>query len=584
MAVVGERGERVSLQGGLQGDGNGAAGGGAVIGGRYRLGERLGRGGMGVVWRATDELLGRPVAVKALSLETGVDPEGALREARAVAKIRHPHVIVVHDVVEHEGQLVIVMELVDGGSLADRLAGPGGPMAPEEAAGVGVALIDALSAAHARRVLHRDVKPANVLLDAGTGRVVLTDFGIASLPGAPTISETGVFAGTPEYSAPERIQGGAGGPESDLWSLGALLCAAVTGESPFRRDSIGAVAHAVVYEEIRPSARLGPLLPVVSGLLERDPQRRLGAVEARRMLAACAAGGGVADQETRAAAPAPPPPGYTPTAHAAHRPTAGGGDAGDAGVVVSGGQPRPPRPRLRGARVALVVAGAVAACAGAVTAGVLLDGRSAGGQSGAVGSAPAVPGQPAPTTPTPTPTPSTPPPSTPPPSAPTSPSVPPSSPAPVQPGGVPAGFVKVDDERGFTLNVPAGSQRSTDGERVFYITPDGAVRVGIRFGTIPPGGALGSMRDSDARGPANNPGYRDNKVRATTRKGLPAAFWEFTWNGFDPAGEGPRHTYDIAWEQNGRLWDVWVSAPTGRMKEARGIHDTAVDSFFAFDH
>ncbi len=571
-----------------------ANGGHAVIGGRYRLRERLGRGGMGVVWRATDELLGRSVAVKQLSLDAGVDPAGALREARAVAQIRHPHVIVVHDVVEHEGQPVIVMELVDGGSLADRLAGDGGTMSPREAAGVGLDLLDALSAGHAHGVLHRDVKPANVLLEAGTGRVVLTDFGIASLPGAPTISETGVFAGTPEYSAPERMQGGAGGPESDLWSLGALLCAAVTGESPFRRDSLGAVAHAVVYEEIRPSARLGPLLPVVSGLLERDPGRRLGAAEARRMLAACAAGGHVADAETRAAAAGASAVSYTPTEHVDRRPAEPVGERDGRGRDQGQGQgrgqgqdrdqDRDRRPRLRGARVALVVAGAVAACAGGVTAVTLLDGRTSGGSAGGpASSVPALPGptassgsspSPALASPTAVPTPTV--------------SVTVSVPVPVSPRlpqspADPAGYTRVSDERGFSVLVPQGATRSTDGERIFYITADGAVRVGIKIGPVPAGGAMGSMRASDARGPENNPGYRDNKVTATTRLGLPAAFWEFTWNGFTRA-EGARHTYDIGWEQNGLLYDVWVSAPTGRAKEARGIHDTAVNSFFPFDH
>ncbi|WP_256962267.1 serine/threonine-protein kinase, partial [Streptomyces sp. NRRL B-24572] len=204
-----------------------------LIGGRYRLGERLGQGGMGVVRRATDELLGRPVAVKTLALGSDADPAGALREARVVAQVRHPHVIVVHDVVEHQGQPALVMELVDGGSLADRLAA-GEVLSPRETARLGLDLLDALSAAHARNVLHRDVKPANVLLEKDTGRAVLTDFGIASLPGATTLSRTGVFIGTPEYTAPERMQGGDAGPASDLWSLGALLCAAATGTSPFR--------------------------------------------------------------------------------------------------------------------------------------------------------------------------------------------------------------------------------------------------------------------------------------------------------------------------------------------------------------
>ncbi|MFJ7258608.1 serine/threonine-protein kinase [Streptomyces globosus] len=586
-----DEGERVALE-------DGPDDGGTVIGGRYRLGGRLGRGGMGVVWRATDELLGRAVAVKALSLDAGADPAGALREARAVAKVRHPHVVVVHDVVEHEGRPVIVMELVDGGSLADRLAGPDGPMAPREAAAVGLALLDALTAAHALGVQHRDVKPANVLLEAGTGRAVLTDFGIASLPGATTISEAGAFAGTPEYAAPERMQGGAGGPASDLWSLGALLCAAVTGESPFRRDSIGAVLHAVVYEEVRPSQRLGPLLPVVRGLLERDPDRRLGAARARRMLVACAAGDGVADAATAdAAAVAAPGPGagadagpdpaagaaYTPTEHGGGRP---GAAPAPAAVREGGTEPRtrdgggpPARPRLRGARAALVVAGAVAACAGAVTAVALLDGRTQPPPAAAgTAAAPAAPGPSAaaPTAPPPpaaAPSPSA---TTAPAPATTTAAPPPSPPADARP--VPRGYVLVTDERGFSLAVPQGTRRSTDGERVFYTTADGAVRVGIRTGPVPAGGALGSMRAADARGPESNPGYRDNAVTPTTHDGLPAALWEFTWNGFT-AAEGPRHTYDICWEQAGTLHDVWVSAPTGRTKEARAVFDTAVDSY-----
>ncbi|MGW4856888.1 serine/threonine-protein kinase, partial [Streptomyces sp. NPDC004288] len=268
---------------------------------------------MGVVRRATDELLGRQVAVKTLALDSGADPADALREARVVAQVRHPHVIVVHDVVEHEGRPALVMELVEGGSLADRLA-EGRVLSPRETARLGLDLLDALTAAHARDVLHRDVKPANVLLEEDGGRAVLTDFGIASLPGATTLSRTGVFIGTPEYTAPERMRGGDAGPASDLWSLGAVLCAAATGTSPFRRDSIGAVLHAIVYEEVRPSSAMGPLVPVVRGLLERDPELRLGAAEARRMLAACAAG-----EDPPPAAPTPTvrdvvprPPGGTP--------------------------------------------------------------------------------------------------------------------------------------------------------------------------------------------------------------------------------------------------------------------------------
>ncbi|MFD0267205.1 hypothetical protein ACFVGY_11490 [Streptomyces sp. NPDC127106] len=161
--------------------------------------------------------------------------------------------------------------------------------------------------------------------------------------------------------------------------------------------------------------------------------------------------------------------------------------------------------------------------------------------------------------------------------------VPAQSPTPPRSGGVPAGYTKVQDLRGFSLAVPRGATRSTDGERTFYITADG-VRVGIKFGPVPPGGAMGSMLAADERGPVNNEGYRDNRVTATTHRGLPAAFWEFTWDGFSPIAEGPRHTYDLAWEQDGTLFDVWVSAPVGRAKAAKGIFDTAVDTFAASGH
>ncbi|WP_129294633.1 serine/threonine-protein kinase [Streptomyces lydicus] len=271
---------------------------GRLIGGRYRLEVRLGCGGMGTVWRATDELLARQVAVKELHLdeeagegdggaaarpEPRVQRERAVREARTVAGIKHPNVIVVHDVVEQDGRPWIVMELVEGPSLADRLQS-GGPVAPREAARIGVALLGALRAAHTRGVLHRDIKPANVLMESGTGRVVLTDFGIAQVPGVTTLTDTGSFVGSPEYTAPERMSGRGTGPEADLWSLGVLLCAALSGASPFHRDSLGGVLHAVVDEDIEFPEAARALRAVVEGLLERDPERRLGAAETERLL------------------------------------------------------------------------------------------------------------------------------------------------------------------------------------------------------------------------------------------------------------------------------------------------------------
>ncbi|MET9253380.1 serine/threonine-protein kinase [Streptomyces sp. NPDC003717] len=270
--------------------------GGRVLAGRYRLQERLGHGGMGIVWRATDQLLARQVAVKALPLDDTLSAaearrrrERTLREARAVAGLRHPHVIVVHDVVEEDAHAYMVMELVDGGSLADRLRAHG-PVDAREAARIGVALLGALRAAHAAGVLHRDVKPSNVLVGAD-GRVVLTDFGVAQVAGATTLTELGAFVGSPEYTAPERMSGAPAGPAADLWSLGVLLCAVLSGASPFERDSLGGVLRAVVTDAIRPPAEAGPILPVVRGLLQRDPERRVDAEEAERLLRAYLATG-----------------------------------------------------------------------------------------------------------------------------------------------------------------------------------------------------------------------------------------------------------------------------------------------------
>ncbi|MFI2430412.1 protein kinase [Streptomyces sp. NPDC018693] len=514
-----------------------------VIAGRYRLHERLGRGGMGIVWRATDELLGRRVAVKELVQDAGgSDTEArdrrdrSLREARAVAQLRHPHIVVVHDVVVEDERPYIVMELVDGGSLADRIA-ERGPVGADEAARIGLALLGALRAAHTAGVLHRDIKPANVLIESGTDRVVLTDFGIAQVAGATTLTETGSFVGSPEYTAPERMSGARTGPESDLWSLGALLCTALSGESPFRRDSLGGILHAVVFAEIRTPPQADPLLPVVRGLLERDPERRLDAVEAERLLRAF--------QDTGRTPPMPTE--YTPT----QRTQLPGPDAG-AVPPAAGREPR-------STRSVLVAAALVAAMAGAgVSAAALLLDRDGGAGGGTpTSSAPQTPGTstgPAPTV-TVTHTP-----------APTSSTVPPS------------GYRLADDPAGFTLAVPEEFMRSPQGERVFYLSPGGTFRLGIRVTDPEPGGPLAVMRRSDAEGPADNPGYRDGRVTGTTHRGRPAALWEFTWDGFSTA-EGPRHTYDLCWEEDGRLYDVWVSAPVGKVREAREYFDVAVGTF-----
>lgn len=531
-----------------------------VIAGRYRLGTRLGRGGMGVVWRATDELLGRQVAVKEIPLDvddTASEEEvrrqrdRALREARAVAQLRHPHIIVVHDVVEDDERPYIVMELIDGGSLADRIAARG-PIEAGEAARIGIGLLSALRTAHGAGVLHRDIKPANVLLEAGTDRVVLTDFGIAQVAGATTLTETGSFVGSPEYTAPERMSGARTGPESDLWSLGALLCTALSGESPFRRDSLGGILHAVVFDEIRPPAQAAPLLPVVRGLLERDPDRRLDAEQAERMLRAF---------RTTGRTPDAPPSDYTPTQRDVPRrpPLPSPPPPGPAA-------PEPAAENRRSTRGVLVAALLVAAMAGAgVSAAALLmhrGGGDGGGTPSSTGTGTSVSASPTPSTRRPSATPSR--------SA---------TPTPTAKGpSAPSGYRVADDPAGFSLAVPESFTREPQGERIFYLSPGGTFRLGIKTADPQTGGPLAVMRRSAADGPDTNPGYHDGKVTATTHAGHPAALWEFTWNGFSTA-EGPRHTYDLCWEEGGRMYDVWVSAPVGKVREAKEYFDVAVDTF-----
>ncbi|WP_405851978.1 protein kinase [Streptomyces sp. NBC_00090] len=266
------------------------------LAGRYRIVRQLGRGGMGVVWRAVDEVLGREVAVKELrTYSDAAAPELAdlrlrmTREARAAARVRHPGVVAVHDVTEHEGRPVIVMELVDGPSLDDVLR-ERGTLDPVEAARIGAHVLEALAAAHDVGVLHRDVKPGNILLDR-SGRTVLTDFGIATMedPGdgsATHLTRSGEIVGSLDFLAPERARGQDPGPASDVWAVGATLYAAVEGASPFRRTSTWSTLAAIVTEPLPEPHRAGPLAPVLARLLDKDPTSRPGAREAARLLGA----------------------------------------------------------------------------------------------------------------------------------------------------------------------------------------------------------------------------------------------------------------------------------------------------------
>jgi tRNA A-37 threonylcarbamoyl transferase component Bud32 len=266
-----------------------------MLAGRYRLGARLGRGGMGTVWHAVDEMLDREVAVKELSVghlaeeDLQIVQSRMKQEARAAARIKHPGVITIHDVLEQDGKPWIVMELIDGRSLAE-LVEQEGTLNAREAAGIGAQVLAALHRGHQVGVIHRDVKPANVLLEHNTGRVVLTDFGIATYEGDSALTRTGDLIGSPDYLAPERVHGSRPGPASDLWGLGATLYAAVEGESPFRRDSPLTTLTAVVTDPLPLPRNAGALTPVLCALLSKDPAERPSAPDAIRLLQRVAAG------------------------------------------------------------------------------------------------------------------------------------------------------------------------------------------------------------------------------------------------------------------------------------------------------
>ncbi|WP_405653436.1 protein kinase domain-containing protein [Streptomyces sp. RK9] len=565
---------------------------GELVAGRYRIEARLGRGGMGTVWRARDELLGRAVAVKELHVDDALTPEDAqrqqertLHEARSVAQVKHPGILVLHDVVRYEERPWLVMELIDGWSLADRMAAEG-PLPPAEAGRIALALLGALRAAHTAGVLHRDLKPANVLLEAETGRVVLSDFGIAQVAGQTRLTQTGAFVGSPEYTAPERMSGERSGPASDLWSLGVLLCAAVAGESPFHRDSVAQVLHAVVLDDITLPTALGPLLPAAQGLLHRDPHRRLTTT--------------TAEQALRAALGAPPthPAGSTPAASSSTpaQPVGGWSAQGAMGVPPARAEPRAwgragtggPRgagqPTLRnpgpGRRsrtaIASATAAAILATGGIATAAWLL--ASNGDDSGdrAERTAEAADKKDVPPPKNDPDTPDNPPAEDPADDAAESPTEP-SAEAEPKPEP-PAGYRTVNDPAGFTLTVPDGFTRSPEPPRVYYYSAAKRFRIGVHPQPKAPDGPYTVMRKAHLKGPSNYPGYRTGSVTRTTHKGRPAALWTFTWNGATADG-GPRVTYDLSWNENGRMHDVWVSAPAKNRALGKQYFDRALASF-----
>ncbi|MCK2220865.1 serine/threonine protein kinase [Actinomadura sp. ATCC 31491] len=548
---------------------------------RYRLLEPLGEGGMGVVWRAYDELLDRTVAIKEVRYAGVGDAKRAelnrrtIREARAAGRLDHPSVVVVHDVVEEDGRPWIVMQLVRSRSLA-QVVREQGPLPPGQVAAIGGRVLDALRAAHATGVLHRDVKPENVLL-ADDGRVVLTDFGIASLEAEAGLTATGGLVGTPAYMPPERLNGEPARPESDLWSLGATLYAAVEGEPPFKRDSWAATVAAVLRDRPEPPRRAGALTPVVMGLLHRDPAARTPAEEAARLLYEIATAPGPA-------APGPATPG--PAAHAwpsaqaaraGHGPhfgsTAHTGPGGPSPATAHQGRhpgshttlPEQQR-RRRGRALRVGVPAAVAALAVLGAGGFLLREHwatpaatttttSASTQAQASATATAPPTTAPPDTPSPTPS---------------------RSPA----RSLPAGWRAVTNkEGGFTIGLPKGWQASKNPTRdSISVTGPGTPGELIVEWTVPDlpwqdPKAHWLALEKEIRAKGEFEGYTRIGITGVRYLGLKAADWEFTRmrsgelihvinRGFHTADGRPFALYweapDSRWAQDRRYFDAFA--------------------------
>ncbi|MFF8607525.1 serine/threonine-protein kinase [Streptomyces sp. NPDC015346] len=507
---------------------------------------------MGKVWRAHDEVLHRVVAVKELTAGRFAAEADRLvlhartqKEARAAARITHPGVVTVHDVLEHDDRPWIVMQYVDGPSLADA-AKEAGTIEAREAARIGLHVLGALRAAHAAGVLHRDVKPGNVLL-ARDGRVLLTDFGIAAIEGDSTITRTGELVGSIDYLAPERVRGGDPGPASDLWSLGATLYTAVEGVSPFRRSSPISTMQAVVDEEPPHPGKAGALASVIVALLRKDPADRPRADEAERMLLDAMEGrdpvaaqayvptrrvgreeltsAGLRQSTARQPAPAAPPVTAPP-------------------VTAPPLPPAPVRSRGRWRTAGMAVTAAV--LAGLIAGGavfVAMNPSDGGAKDGAAGHSTA-----------------------------TKPAT----------DGVPAGWHRVEDPKGFSLLVPKGWKRQMDGDNIDYTPDNGRHRIRISIDPTPDFEnpymhALDLEKTLKKRLKYQRVLLHQNTYRDQVR----SARWEFTWHERQ-SFPGPRHAIDqMYFGDDGTEYALYMSSPEASWETTREQFDIVLQHWRA---
>jgi serine/threonine protein kinase len=556
-----------------------------VVAGRYRLIRSLGNGGMGRVWLARDEVLRRDVAVKEVVLPVGLTEaeleelrQRTLREARAAARLSHPNVVQIYDVVRADDQPWIVMEYIPSRSL-HRVIDEDGPLEPERAARIGLSVLAALGAAHRAGVLHRDVKPSNVLI-SDTGRVVLTDFGLATFDGGENaVTRPGLVLGSPQYIAPERARTGDSTPESDLWSLGATLYAAVEGRSPFARTTTMATLTALATERPDPMRRAGALKPVLLGLLRKNARTRLDITEAERQLRK------VAENDTRRGRRLPRPRAYrdeskavepradltavtaapailadpTPGATVVEVSTPSVVAGSDTTRVVPRNDTPPPNPvvtpvRRRPRRAWWLVAAGFVAALVAVLLVVRPDlpwaGRTAGTPRATGTTATLPPPQRAPFA-EPTGTDQS--------------ALPQASgPTAIDGTALPAGWIWYQDPGGFRIAVPQFWSFSRDATMAYFREPGGDRMVSV--GTWQPTTSdLVSAWTKEEADTAKVPGYQ--RVNIGTVPGFfeACADWEYTYNG--PRGErlqvinrafrtAPGRAYVIVWRTDAFDWSV----------------------------
>jgi hypothetical protein len=546
-----------------------------LVAGRYRLIEQLGRGGMGVVWRAWDEVLQRDVAVKQVVPPPGLTPterdetgRRTRREARAAARLGHPNVVRIYDVIEEAEASWIVMEYVPARSL-QQVLDEDGPLPPERVAGIGLEVLGALRAAHRAGVLHRDVKPGNVLLTEG-GRVVLTDFGQATVAGEAALTRPGLVIGSPGYISPERASGEPGRPESDLWSLGATLYAAVEGRGPFDRDSAMATLTAVATADPDPSPHAGRVRPVLDGLLRKEAAARIEVTEVERLLRAVPP----AAVPPAAVPPATVPPTLTPrhpaptlglpesppavaatgapatTAPATGAPATGAPATGAPATAAP--DPIPPAssgPRRLAKGRHLVALLALAGLAVAVFALLPNTERRDPGASGQ----------------TPTAAPAT--------TSTGATSAPPAGPD----AGLPAGWRLHRDQTGFAVGVPANWPMSREGSIVYFREPGGGRILGIDQTDRPKDDPVADWRAQSSyrvrRG--DFPGYQEIRIEPCDYF-LKCADWEFRHS----RNGGLTHVNDRGFVVSAnKAYAIWWQTPESQWTESLRYLETVIRTF-----